>query len=57
MSENPKCPRCGKELDEKHQNAIAKGALAVAVLGNHIRSIEKRDLYCIECFEETETGK
>lgn len=48
------CPRCGKELDEKHIRTIGRGLLAVAVLGDHLRSIEKRDLYCIECFEETE---
>lgn len=48
------CPRCSKELDEKHVQTIGRGLLAVAVLGDHLRSIEKRDLYCVECFETTD---
>jgi hypothetical protein len=52
--ESLNCPRCGKKLDDEHILAIGRGLLAVAVLGDHLRSIEKRDLYCVECFDETE---
>lgn len=48
------CPRCGKELDEKHRQSIGRAILATAMLQGHLRSLEKRDFYCIECFEETE---
>lgn len=51
------CPRCGKELDDKHKAAIARAAIAIVMLHGHVRSLEERDLYCIECFDETEDTK
>ena len=54
--ESLNCPRCGKKLAEEHIETIGRGLLAIAVLGDHLRSVKKRDFYCIQCFEETEQG-
>lgn len=54
QAERLTCPRCGKTLDERHIRAIGRAMLALAVFSNHLRSIEQRDFYCVECFDETE---